>query len=376
MKERTTPQRNILGAFLGGLLGILALGFLHPATLPIGCFLGVIVGWWYQEIWETIRGTIHEWADRGQAICKRIKVYTLTSPGIFKKRELDISPLIRKVQSLFFYIGWIIRSPAIFVRWLKSHPMNRAYSIRVLATITFVAISFIWLAPLFSFLQTELQAPEMVNSIMPLFYILAGILTPLLTVIMPPLFAYAMDDRDDEKMKRYYLHWEQYSKNGALKSYFYELKTLYSVCIKATLYFIVTLTYLVVIWSFVLSVVFLPISVFVGIVKGIYKVAHHTEHWLCLAATLLVTSLTAWYAHPHIASTQILWMVALINGLIAAVAAEGLRRALVWFYSASESVNHIVTGSVFYHLSAPGRYFVKIDDNVENFVRRLLPASI
>ena len=48
----TFGKRNFLGGFVGGILGILACAFIHPATLPFGCLLGVVSGFWYREIWE------------------------------------------------------------------------------------------------------------------------------------------------------------------------------------------------------------------------------------------------------------------------------------------------------------------------------------
>ncbi len=48
--NRSSSARNLLGSFLGGLLGILACAYVAPAALPIGAFLGVIIGWWAGDI--------------------------------------------------------------------------------------------------------------------------------------------------------------------------------------------------------------------------------------------------------------------------------------------------------------------------------------
>jgi hypothetical protein len=51
MTNRSYTSRNLLGGFFGGILGILAFALIHPSLLPAGCLLGVVIGFWYQEIW-------------------------------------------------------------------------------------------------------------------------------------------------------------------------------------------------------------------------------------------------------------------------------------------------------------------------------------
>ena len=54
-KGRSERSRNLLGAFLGGLVGILAFGYLTPWVLPLGVLVGVVTGYWYGEIWRGCR---------------------------------------------------------------------------------------------------------------------------------------------------------------------------------------------------------------------------------------------------------------------------------------------------------------------------------
>ena len=54
-----TKLRNFLGGLFGGALGILFCYYLLPATLPVGCILGCVVGWYNKEIVAQTRKSIH-----------------------------------------------------------------------------------------------------------------------------------------------------------------------------------------------------------------------------------------------------------------------------------------------------------------------------
>jgi hypothetical protein len=52
--NRTVTGRNFLGAFLGGMLGILACGYFGALALVIGVVAGVVFGFCYDWLWEAI----------------------------------------------------------------------------------------------------------------------------------------------------------------------------------------------------------------------------------------------------------------------------------------------------------------------------------
>jgi hypothetical protein len=46
--------RNIFGASLGGSLGIFAFAYFDWKGLPLGCFFGVVLGFWHREMWKLL----------------------------------------------------------------------------------------------------------------------------------------------------------------------------------------------------------------------------------------------------------------------------------------------------------------------------------
>src|ERR1043166_7801498 len=56
---RSTTKRNFWGGFWGGVLGILATAKLGILALMGGCLVGVLLGFYYQELWQVLKD---EWA--------------------------------------------------------------------------------------------------------------------------------------------------------------------------------------------------------------------------------------------------------------------------------------------------------------------------
>lgn len=136
MTERTVSRRNLVGGFWGGILGILALGYLHPIALPFGCFFGVVVGWWYQEIWQSTVDSFHCGIVRTQHAWNRFTTFVLTPTQKLREVRFDIGPCLKVCHFFLFAFVWLSRRPIAFVQWLKAHPMNRAYAMRTLAVLT------------------------------------------------------------------------------------------------------------------------------------------------------------------------------------------------------------------------------------------------
>ncbi len=51
---RSVTSRNYLGGFLGGVFGIFAFAHFGPLSMIVACLVGVIGGWWYEEIGAAI----------------------------------------------------------------------------------------------------------------------------------------------------------------------------------------------------------------------------------------------------------------------------------------------------------------------------------
>lgn len=369
MKKRTTSQRNILGAFLGGVLGIIALGFLHPIALPFGCFLGVIGGWWYQEIWATIRQAVVAWKNKAQDVLVLIRTFVLIKPKKFKNRSLNIDNINKKIQPIFSSVAWLFRSPILFVRWLKKSKKNRAYILRGMAIITFLLLNFIWIVPLTSDIFARSRTMNGQSGWF-LLQMLSGLLIPALTFFVPLLFFGEDSERGHENR---FVDLAYFEKHGILFFYGKELFQLLLYQIKVALRMVASLVSSVFIWSMVTSFIFIPLSILVGVVKGIYRVANKSEYWLCFGATLATTSVCAWYAYQYFNNPYVIWFTALTAGVASAALTEGIRRVLVWVYKTNTPVNAIATKTWFEQLAPAGRYFVGIHSKVDNRLANALP---
>src|SRR4051812_47450118 len=124
MEKRTISQRNLLGAFVGGMLGILALGYFNNGFLLfIGVFAGVIGGWWYQEIWNhTVKG----YNDSVARTCA-FGAFLFTPVhrlGEWRKTVVEIDfPLLPTLAFLATPFIWLLRRPVAITLWARSHPV-------------------------------------------------------------------------------------------------------------------------------------------------------------------------------------------------------------------------------------------------------------
>ena len=106
MKERSVTQRNLVGAFLGGFAGILATGYIHPALLPGGCLLGVIIGWWYQEIYCTVADTVQSTIQWTEDTANRIISFVLTPARELKKMKVGFGGSIKVFHFCLYWSFW------------------------------------------------------------------------------------------------------------------------------------------------------------------------------------------------------------------------------------------------------------------------------
>ena len=327
MKERTVSRRNFVGAFWGGTFGILAFGYLRPIALPFGCFLGVIIGWWYQEIW----------------------------------------------QSAFVFIPrWLLRKPTAFVQQLKA-PSVQAYILRTVTIIIYLVLSALWVVPLVFYCIKAMEAAPK-ESAMPILYIFS-IVFAFVLVLIPFIYVY---DRPENmsKMQKFYLVQEQYATSNPFRFFTKNLANLFLYEISTLLAIGGMLIWFAGIGEIFLFFVIVPISVITGVVKGVYKVSTRGGHWLCFGTTVIVTAITAWVMYPYLNDTRILWTVALFAGLTSAVATEGLRRSLVWFFSISERTHTIASTTLGAQLASRNREFWRITTNIGNKFFGVLPRPV
>ena len=371
MKERSVSKRNFVGAFLGGILGILALGYLHPAVLPFGCFFGVVVGWWYQEIWQSVTESVRRGVTKTWYAWKWFTIFALTPTRKLREVQFNIGPYLKVFHFFVFLFVWLLRRPTVFIKWLQAHQMNRAYAVRALAVFTHLASNALWAVPLVIYcFKVTSSAPK--DSWMPLITMLIIVIIPAF-VVMTPITLW---EENTPKMQKFYLMWEQYSAEGPGRLFLKDLTDLFRL--EISFFLLVGGAF---VWftgiggAFVLFVV-VPISVAVGTVKGIYRVSTKAGHWLCFGTTTVVTAIVAWMTYPYLNDARILWIIALTAGLTSAIATEAIRRSLVLIFSNSKRASAVAINTLGSQLLSSGRMFWKITMLVNDKFRSVLPMSI
>lgn len=349
---RSVSKRNFLGGFLGGFMGILTFGYLHPAFLPLGVLLGVVVGWWYEDILDTIVKSFQKGVRTGSACY-----------GFFSQATVSSIPALRNFYScfrlnkvgrifvvLFASVGtvfiWLLYRPIAFINWLRAHPMNRAYLVRVAAFLIFLAIGAacisqmgIWFLPEAIRRGVDWQGarvpfqPDWVE------YLLSCFLVFCFFVIVPALL-YSVDFLTEEEdltdMKIFYQTVEYYNKRGALAFFLQELFGLVQCQINFITWLIAGALYFTGTGILIFSFVVVPLSSFIYSIKGIYQIVTRSGHWLCLGVTMTATIVLAWLFAPYFDNRYILWNVAFITGVASGAITELIRRSLVWFFTETD----------------------------------------
>lgn len=333
MKDRTVSRRNFVGAFWGGILGILAFGYLHPVALPFGCFFGVVVGWWYQEVWQSVTDSFRRGVAGTQHAWNRFMTF--------------------------------VQRPAVLVQWM-TRQVNRWYITRTLAVLAHLALNALWVVPLCNYCFNASLKGDIVS----LLYILSltfiiPVLVMILVILLPIMYI------SHEKRQK-----AGYVAIGPFRFLARDFVNLFRIEISMFLLMVGILIWFIGVGGAFLLLVAAPISVIVGVVKGIYEVSTRAGHWLCFGTTIIVTALAAWIAYPYLNDARALWTVALFAGLTSALVTEGLRRSLIWFFSISERARTIALATIYSQLAPSRRTFWQITRTAGNRFRDALRVPL
>lgn len=366
MKLRSITQRNLLGAGLGGVLGILAAGYFHAALLPIGCLLGVLVGWWYEEIYQSSADACRAALSRWHRFTSSITMPVCRLPEV----TINLQPLRNVLGALLSALVWILRRPVALARWCNAHPMNSARLIRMMAGLVFVGLSALWLVPFCRWcVRTAAIHPNDPAAVL----FLVGLIVPIFSIFGPLLMHVESADTEVAEMRVFYSDWARYADCGKLAYFKHDLLNFFRV--QVTMLFFLTgagAWFLTAGSAFVLFIV-LPLSVIIGAIKGLCEVATRAGHWLCFAVTLVVTALSAWLSYPHFTNRTALWMVALFAGLLSALATEAVRCGLKYVFTTNWRARLIATSPVVEFLRPSGQGFWRLTSAVDDKFWKLLP---
>jgi hypothetical protein len=232
MKERTVSQRNLLGAFVGGVLGILSFGFFNAILLPVGVFAGVIGGWWYQEIWSATKHGFNEGIAKTRAFAAFLFTPVRRLSEWRKELWKDEAgwdmflPIVGFLAWLVSPFIWLLRRPAVMVMWARAHPVNRAYLVRAATLPLFYAMNAVVIGFFAFLLVRSAQGFDFNHDVrgIPVVFGGIGLFCIGVTSLTFPLMIWSSNiERKLDQMHHFYRTWERYSSMGVTRFYVSEL---------------------------------------------------------------------------------------------------------------------------------------------------------
>lgn len=368
MKTNLTV-RNLIGAFVGGVVGILTCYYVSLAFMPLGCLIGVVLGFWHDKLiadygrnLAAVRRFLSACRDRLVA-WKNQTVGYIKMPAEHLRRFSSMIPKDCGLgRNLIRGFVWFVSLPLLFVAWLRKHPMNRANTITVL-TVPVIVLA-LWKFGYFSLaLPGNNSIMEQKNAPAWMQFAGIGLFISTLFVVFGPVLLMAMQSEGD--MSGFYRQYSRYSRYGAVGWMIYELK---NAAIMFAYAFIFTELMLGGVFVFI-ALLFLTIGILLFVVapaRVFWRCVQLPGHWFCFGITLLTTLITWLCLREHVVNPAIAWTLAIGNGIVAAGATEALRRAYEWLVSKWCWLHELT------HL----RGFVDEPDDIINFLGRTLGKPV
>ena len=353
-------HRNFIGALLGGIIGILAWWYIHPTTLPLGCILGVLLGWWHREILK-IATTSANRTLAGLSVAK-ISVGAFFGTPI---KPVDFQPFLRFLSAPIRAVVWAAKTPARFVGWFHAYPKNQVLTLWLLAGAIFTLLTAAWLLPLMAWRMWRVSSDH--RGFYGALVIYGG-----MWLFIIALFPIALQYRESRSANRT----QDFIDLGPKRWVGRELADLFRYQASFILYSLGRMVWFGIVGTAFLGLIVVPISFGIAVVKGLYRVSQKSGHWLCLIATVCVTSVVALLGDPYFHEPRILWAAALIAGLASAAVTHAAHRTLGWFFSIQQRAQTLGSAPLWPHLVPSGRLFWEITLMANAKLRSVLPVPI
>lgn len=321
MSKRTASSRNLLGGFLGGVMGILASAFFTPQLLwvGVGCFVGVSIGYWYGELWSIVTEMFSDiWAGitwffrkPKPAPKKRITVFSRVGNWFAKKT--------RVVKSNFAFL-----QNADLTLWMKRHPVH---AMQILSRIS----SIICLVLLVGYAYYAMIYSWSVSSNGALWW--KGI--TIGSILLFSLHGFVSIKAAKKKHIR-----ENFQAIQRRGLFFYSVHKLASFIVAGIMtpigvaFLIVALLAWLAIGWILFAVLFLPL-------KLVWFSLTRTNHLPCFVVTLLTTVAAVLLFQPNIHEALRLWTLSLTTGVACGLLSEAVRAFFMWSRKKSPAIDQI-----------------------------------
>lgn len=286
--EKSNVGRHLIGGFVGGMLGIFAFYLINKAMLPVGCFVGCVLGFWWDRITVVLRGGLQ--ILRGQT----------SEPQV------------------------------------AAHPAKKAVSDEFLGRC--LAVVVFWASVAFAtyYIHRNNPTPTDIGFI-------ALFLTPVITGFVIAWryretgYSAHTNDKGDNPDDRYINAARREELRVLRQRDFYRLYALRSVWgpwlfareFAITLFLLFAFPVLLACFMatalagiLVASMPVLLVAAIGFVLHGIYQIAVGRGHWLCVGTTIVVTALTAYLLGDQVQGTA-LWIAAFIAGCASGLVSVG-----------------------------------------------------
>lgn len=338
---RSASSRNLLGGFLGGVLGILALGYFTQSVLmlTLGVVTGVVGGYWYEEIGKALVVAFQDAVATVRAPQVAVKKVQGPMLSCLPARFGKSMKLVLKTCTFITFVSGALMSicglknaeqvmifslllAACLLGWytideLKDSFRKRFMFLEALAVITLLVVL---LAVVISTMLAHLNQEGLLFPIL-LFLVLASFCLIALTL-------YSLHDCGYRKKRL-----KRLKEGGALRYFFWKFSTALYLVMVMLLYVTTTLFSLLIVTSGIYLLVGLPLVLSLCFTKALCAIVLRRGHWLALTVTLLLTAICGYYF------TQQGWLdgsrknilAALLVGTISAGLTEAIGFALAKF---------------------------------------------
>lgn len=350
--NRSITLRNLAGGFLGGSLGILVSWYLDPMALPFGVLLGVVVGWWAEDIVQMFIHSFHAALRLWRVLMERIVSDEIRLPhrSFFGRFKMLLGPYSTKIGSgisrffgcaaiSFRWLAMGVRASARTlmqtVRW-ASHPPSTALLITISAIAVGAAINAVAFMAFWPWPETMIiggGASGKPEQVVPFTFSHAVAFTclPTMFLTMFGLMGALAENADNNPMRNFYLRWERYSQYSPAAYFLRELFRFFKSEVTVAAFAALTVAYWVTLGGALIALVTIPVATFVAFMIGLYKIAQRSAHWWCFGITLATTGISALIFYNSFGNEAVLWTVALCTGLASGALTEGLRRLGLWW---------------------------------------------
>lgn len=379
---RTKDDRNFAGGVIGGVLGILVCGYIHPMLTWLGALGGFFAGYYYEELERlvveyskyTIRRTRARW--RLYTRMPRYARKALAS-RLGRIDHYGLPPLIGWAT----YIAFLpVRFSRRMYHWFADRE-TRVTAVRTAATVTFFAslgalvyINWGYFKPMILPPTPEPNSSEELAVVGKLL----GSVMSIAMLAITPIFSWSEPPTSSQK-QLWISDYKFSAKYGRMALFAKNLGRLVATAALTVSYAWLLgfggFSYLAITGSLYVVFGLVPLLAFAGIVRGIAQLATRRQHWLGAGVTTIITIASAWVFNPYFESTIVIWLTAFGTGALAGYASREAANAIEAVYQSSDKLQELAKRPLKEHIAPANTAFVTVGKSTLGTIEWLVKST-